>query len=230
MITEMGSLPAVSCRSMERVIGIYAKEMKSGCHPGKNLSNVVEKMAMLNHVQSLEDLQNTRTSDDGSCILRGKLKRLDMFSEDLIEKVKICITRITGITSDTSPNISTAVGMKTSYGFFGAYTPSLTNNRRQAHLVKIVPGTELNPEPVYGSIQNILVIENLMGKNDVYVAVKALKDIEKSLVYPRCNFLDQFHPDVMVFPAHEIICPIGILDHPIGDRKQLIIYKDYTPP
>ncbi|KAI8335340.1 hypothetical protein BC941DRAFT_326308, partial [Chlamydoabsidia padenii] len=41
MITEMGPLPAVSCRSMERVIGIYAKETKSRCHPGKNLSNVV---------------------------------------------------------------------------------------------------------------------------------------------------------------------------------------------
>lgn len=59
MIINQGPLRAYSTRSMERSIGIFSKLIKSKREGGKNASNIIERLAIHNHVNCVLNIEET---------------------------------------------------------------------------------------------------------------------------------------------------------------------------
>ncbi|SAL98520.1 hypothetical protein, partial, partial [Absidia glauca] len=184
----MGPLPAISCRSLERTIGSYTKNIKATRNNAAYISNLVETTTLMNHIRSATDMKKRKMLPTGLVDLdagvewRGKIASCMNRSSTLVLNLDAC----------------TVQGAK-KFGSFGVER-DLQGDTRQNYMVKLC----LNNKLFFGAIQKFLTVTAPSGENHLFVSVKIMKNLFSGVMFPYWSPVFSYYDDHVVFPMDAV--------------------------
>jgi hypothetical protein len=125
IIKKMGPLPAISCRSLERTIGSYTKNIKATRNNAAYISNLVETTTLMNHIRSAIDMKKRKMLPTGLVDLDARVEWRG--------KIASCMNRSLNLFLNL--DACTVQGAK-KFGSFGVER-DLQGDARQNYMVKL---------------------------------------------------------------------------------------------
>ncbi|SAM05324.1 hypothetical protein [Absidia glauca] len=208
----MGPLPAISCRSLERSIGSYTKNIKATRNNPVYISNLIETTTLVNHVQNSLDGKPKKK------VLPTVVVDLDA-AVDWQGKIEKCMNR----SSNSIPFLEAACTLLGAVGSFGV-EKDIQGDTRQNYLVKLTSNGKFF---LGGAIQNFITVTAPSGEQDLFVSVRIMNNLSPSAKFPYWLPVFSYNDDHVVSSIDAITEHVGLVFDLFEDRKANVVFGNW---